>query len=257
MAIVVCLFLASLYWFGGRRPLRVIDDRWRWGARHWRTTAFLSGLALTAVSLSAPVDAFARQTFWMRTVQLIVVVMVAAPLLVLGAPTPRIRRLLGNSARGARQPSKVGAVLAFVLFNGALLLAYVPSVYAATASAGWTRQLAQLTMATLAFVFWSEVIAQPPGRCALSHVERVFYLFLSSAQVRIVGLVLGFASASFYGTSLFEQQVAAGLLLVPGVLTDLIVLTACLYLWLGQDDRQPAERRVLTGPSSFLLRNRV
>jgi cytochrome c oxidase assembly factor CtaG len=220
----------------------VIDAQPRWGARQWRATAFLSGLLIVAVSLSEPVDAVVRQTFWMRTVQLIVVVMVAAPLLVLGAPAPRLARLLGNSGRGPQRPSRLGAVLAFALFNGALLLAYVPSVYAATASAGWTRQLAQLAMAALGFFFWSEVIAQPPRRCALSHVERVFYLFLSSAQVRIVGLILGFASTSFYATPLVEQQLAAGILLVPGVLTDLIVLTVCLYLWLGQEDRQPEER---------------
>jgi putative membrane protein len=276
MAVVVCALLAVLYWLGGRRPLRLIDARPRWGARQWRASAFLGGLAIIAISLSGPVDALVRQTFWMRTVQLIVVVMVAAPLLVLGAPHPRIRRLLGSSGRGSARPSRVGAVLAFTLFNGALLLAYVPSVYAATASPGWSRQLAQLGLTALGFFFWSEVIAQPPGRCALSHVERVFYLFLSSAQVRIVGLILGFASASFYGSSLFEQQLAAGILLVPGVLTDLIVLTVCLYLWLGQDDRQPAERfdggqraaaaagnrrilanEALTGSSSFLSQNRV
>jgi len=276
MTNVVCALLASLYWLGGRRPLRVIDARPRWGARQWRATAFLGGLTIVAVSLSPPVDAIVRQTFWMRTIQLIVVVMVAAPLLVLGAPAPRLHRLLGNSSRGPQPSSRLGAVLAFVLFNSALLLAFVPSVYAATASAGWNRQLAQLAMAALGFFFWSEVIAQPPRRCALSHVERVFYLFLSSAQVRIVGLILGFASASFYGSPLFEQQLAAGILLVPGVLTDLIVLTVCLYLWLGQDDRQPVERydggqraaaaggprrilpdQALTGPSSFLSRNRV
>jgi putative membrane protein len=259
MAFVVCALLAGLYWFGGRRPVRVIDARPRWGGRQWRATAFLGGLAIIAISLSEPVDAIIRQTFWMRTVQLIVVVMVAAPLLVLGAPTPRVDRLLGNSSRRAQRPSRLGPVLAFVFFNGALLLAYVPSVYAATASAGWTRQFAQLAMAALGFFFWSEVITQPPRRCALRHVERVFYLFLSSAQVRILGLILGFASTSFYGTPLFDQQLAAGILLVPGVLTDLIVLTVCLYLWLGQDDRRQATRlgHPLTERSSFLPRNRV
>jgi hypothetical protein len=29
---------------------------------------------------------------------------------------------------------------------------------------------------------------------------------------------------------------------VPGVLTDLVVLTVCLYLWLGQEDRQQVRR---------------
>jgi putative membrane protein len=242
MAALVCALLAGGYWLGGRRPLRVIDARPRWGARQWRATAFFGGLTIVAVSLSEPIDAIVRRTFWMRTVQLIVLVMLAAPLLVLGAPAPRLQRLLQGAVPGPQRPSRKGAVLAFALFNGALLFAYVPAVYAATASASWTRQLAQLVMVALGFFFWSEVIAQPPRRCALTHVERVFYLFLSSAQVRIVGLILGFASTSFYAAPLVDQQIAAGILLVPGVLTDLIVLTVCLYLWLGQEDKKPTGR---------------
>jgi len=63
--------------------------------------------------------------------------------------------------------------------------------------------------------------------------------------------VLGFASASFYPVPLVDQQIAAGILMVPGVLTDLVVLTVCLYLWLGQDDRRQPRlgRQALTGSS--------
>ena len=43
MVTVLCVFLAIGYWLGGRRPLRVIDAQRRWGARHWRTTAFGAG----------------------------------------------------------------------------------------------------------------------------------------------------------------------------------------------------------------------
>jgi cytochrome c oxidase assembly factor CtaG len=50
--------------------------------------------------------------------------------------------------------------------------------------------------------------------------------------------VLGFAPAPFYPVALTDQQIAAGIIMVPGVLTDLVVLTVCLYLWLGQDDRR-------------------
>ena len=240
MVVLLGALLAVGYWLGGRRPLRVIDAQPRWGARQWRASAFGGGLLMVMASLVDPVDARVRQSFWLQTVQLIALVMVAAPLLVIGAPTPRLLRLFGNSGREQRRPLKFYAIAAFGLFNGALLLAYMPAVYHATASPGWTRLAGQLTMVGLGFLFWSQVIAQPPRRCALSHVERVFYLFLSSAQIRILGLVLGFASSSFYGTSLFDQQLAAGILLVPGVLTDLIVVTVCLYLWLGQDDHKTA-----------------
>jgi cytochrome c oxidase assembly factor CtaG len=142
-------------------------------------------------------------------------------------------------------------ILAFLLFNGAILVAYLPAVYRATAGPGWPRQVGQLAMVGVAYLFWSQVIAQPPAHCRLSHLGRVVYLFLSSAQIRVLGVILGFAAAAFYPVSLFDQQVAAGILMVPGVLTDLVVLTVCLYLWLGQDDRGQVQRgrRALTGSS--------
>jgi len=226
------------YVLGGRRPVSVVGKRRRWGARQWRTTAFASGLLIAIVGLSEPIDAVVRNAFWTRTAQLMVMVMVAAPLLVLGSPTPRFQRLLNwkGGASGARAGT-ARSVGAFLAFNLAVLLAYLPGVYRTTAGPGWPRLLSQLTLVILGFIFWSQVIAQPPRACALSHLGRAAYLFLSSALIRLLGLVLGFASASFYGVPLTDQQLAAGIVMVPGVLTDLIVLTVCLYLWLGQESR--------------------
>jgi cytochrome c oxidase assembly factor CtaG len=240
MVLAACVLAAVCYWFGGRRPVRLLPVQRRWGARHWRATVFGTGIVLVALILSGSVDGWVQQRFWLRTVQLIVLVMLAAPLLVLGAPLPRFTRLLRRGRGGPG--SRWTAAAVFVACNGALLLAYIPPVYVATAAAGPLRQAAQLLLVVVAVMFWSQVIAQPPRRCALNHVERVAYLVLSSVLIRVLGLVLGFASTPFYGVPLFDQQVAAGLLLVPGVFTDLIVLTVCLYLWLGQDDRKPAER---------------
>jgi cytochrome c oxidase assembly factor CtaG len=191
--------------------------------------------------LNEEIDAIARNRFWLGTIQLVLLVMLVAPLLVLGAPWPRFAYLLGQ-ARSGRSGSGRLAMLAFALFNGMLFAAYLPPVVAAVDRPGLLRQAAQLAVIGVAVFFWSQVIAQPPRRCALNHVERVAYLVISSVLIRVLGLVLGFASASFYGVPLIEQQLAAGILLVPGVFTDLIVLTVCLYLWLGQDARKSAER---------------
>ena len=247
MVFAFCALLAIGYWLGGRRPLRVIDAERRWTARHWRTLAFAAGLIIVAVTIADPVDGLLHQRIYLRTAQLIVLAMVASPLLVVGAPLPRWKRLIGIPVRGPRRASFVGALVTFVAFNGALILSYVPSVFAGTAALALARQGALLIVVLLGIAFWSEVIAQPPTHCTLSHLGRAFYLFFSSTVLRVLGIVLGFAAAPYYAASLFDQQIAAGILLVPGVLTDLIVLTVCLYLWLGQDDR--AARRSASGGS--------
>ena len=250
MAVPLSVIAGVLYLLGGRRPVRLLDGRPRWGRRQWRVTAFFVGLGMAAIGLSGPLDALARASMATRTAQSVVLLMVVAPLLVLGAPQPRFRRLLEGRSQPSRR-SVAMPILAFVAFNGGILLAYLPAVYRVTAGPGLPRQLGQIVMLGLAYFFWSQVIAQPPARCGLSHIGRVVYLFLSSAQLRILGVVLGFASTSFYPVPLVDQQVAAGILMVPAVLTDLVVLTVCLYLWLGQDDRRQLRpgRQALTGSS--------
>jgi putative membrane protein len=250
MAVGLALIVGVLYLLGGRRPVRLLDAGRRWSGRQWRATAFFVGLGLAAAALSGPLDALARASMATRTAQLVALLMLVAPLLVLGAPLPRFRRLLDSRSQPSRR-SVAMPILAFLLFNGGILLAYLPAVYRATAGPGLARQLGQIVMLGLAYLFWSQVIAQPPAHCGLSHIGRVVYLFLSSAQLRVLGVVLGFASASFYPVPLVDQQIAAGILMVPGVLTDLVVLTICLYLWLGQDDRRQLRhgRQALTGSS--------
>jgi cytochrome c oxidase assembly factor CtaG len=242
MAVGVCFILGVLYVLGGRRPVHLLDARPHWTGRQWRAIAFFAGLALVTVALSGPVDALARTSMATRTAQLVALVMVVAPLIVLGAPEPRFRRLLLGRSHPPRRPVLL-AVLAFLLFNGGMLLAYLPAVYRTTANPGLPRELDQLVLLGLACFFWSQVIAQPPAHCRLSHLGRVVYLFLSSAQLRVLGVILGFAPAAFYSVPLVDQQIAAGILMVPGVLTDLVVLTVCLYLWLGQDDGRQAGRQ--------------
>jgi cytochrome c oxidase assembly factor CtaG len=256
MAIAVCLALAVAYLLGGRRPVRLMNARPRWGPRQWRASAFAAAVVAIGLSLSGPGDALARHSFSTRTVLLMGLIMVVAPLLVLGAPHPRFARLLGFHPHGRRRPL-LWPLMAFLLFNGALLLAYLPAVYRATADPGWPRQLGQLAMLGLAYLFWAQVIAQPPGHCRLPHLGRVVYLFLSSAQLRILGVVLGFAPAPFYPVSLMDQQIAAGIVMVPGVVSDLVVLTVCLYLWLGQDARRQMRHGDPGGRRQPALRHRT
>jgi len=241
MAYAVCAFFGFCYWLGGRRPVRLVEGSRGWAAREWRATSFASGLAIVALLLSPPVDAWFRERFFLRTAQLVTLVMLAAPLIVLGAPWPRYARLLGRSARGASLGSRWAAIVAFTGFNGALVAAHIPLVYRTMEGPGLVRELGQLALAGLGVFFWAQVIAQPPGRCSLSHMERMAYLVLSSVLVRLVGLVLGFAPAPFYDVPLFDQQMGAGVLIVPGVFTDLIVLTVCLYIWLAQDERKQGQ----------------
>jgi len=122
-------------------PLVMATVLYSWGAwtvtaRHpdspWpgRTTVFFqSGVALLWVSLLGPVGAFDDTFFWAHMVQHVIMVMVAAPLLLLGAPIllilrvspPRIRRrwvvpvLKSRLAYSLTNPVTTWLILALVI----------------------------------------------------------------------------------------------------------------------------------------------
>jgi cytochrome c oxidase assembly factor CtaG len=238
MSVVVSILLAFGYLLGGRRPLRVLGAVPGWNARRWRALGFFVALILLALSTTGPIDQLARASLAARTARLIVLMMLVAPLLVLGAPESRIHRLIGPRRR-AGGSSPFLPLASFAAFNAAVLLVFLPGVVHAMAVPA-VAEVIDLGMVGLAYLFWSQVIGQPSRPCRLSYLGRVVYLFLSSMQLRLLGVLLGFASASFYSVPLSDQQIAAGILMVPGVVTDLVVLTVCLYLWLAEQDRGKA-----------------
>src|ERR1700732_5015416 len=83
---------AILYLWGARSPSK--DPRSR-----WRAAAFWSGLATILLALDTPVETLARQLFWAHMTQHLLLIMVAAPLLVVGAPWLQIWRGMPLSIR--------------------------------------------------------------------------------------------------------------------------------------------------------------
>lgn len=76
------LVLMALWYLWAVRKVR-LSDAWN----SWQSVAFLLGLTLLAAVYLGPVSAWSHTFFWAHMTQHLVVMMVVAPLLVLGAPT--------------------------------------------------------------------------------------------------------------------------------------------------------------------------
>jgi hypothetical protein len=110
----------------------------------WRATAYFAGLAALAVALLGPPDHFNGVLFWVHMVQHLLLMLVAAPLLVLGRPVslfllalpPGPRRRVLRAALGFH-PARRAISLAlhplsvFLLYNGSFVLWHLPSLYQA------------------------------------------------------------------------------------------------------------------------------
>jgi cytochrome c oxidase assembly factor CtaG len=268
--------VALLYLLGRSRRPRLLGARRGWGSQEWRATALYTGLAVVLVALNSPIEALARQLFWVHMIQHLLLIMVAAPLVALGAPGLHIwrgvpltlrRPLAAMAVRGrwllplrkvfhwATKP-----VWAWVLFTANLWLWHLPQAYDLTLRNHTVHHLEHGLFLGVSFLFWAQVIDQRPFRCALGQLQRAVYVFLSMLQAWVLAVVLGLATAPYYAYSLMpvrpggisalaDQQIGAGIMWVPGSITFAIALVACLHLWLRDEESaaQQADRGAFPG----------
>jgi putative membrane protein len=266
---------ALWYWRGSRRPsLRAVDPAVRRRVVPWRGLCFAAGLVVVLVALDSPVERLADDWFWAHMLQHVLLMMVAAPLLVLGAPwMPFWRPLpLGFRRRLARafvkNPSfgwlrRVARVVAsplaaWLLFDIDLGLWHIPALYDLTLRNTGVHYAEHLSFVLLGVLFWSQVIESPPFHPRLSPFGRVIYTTAGSAASWLLAIVLTFATTPLYPaqsaghhhlSALADQQLAAGVMLGPGSIPYAIVVFYWLYVWLGADesDRRRARRQPAVG----------
>ena len=245
-------------------PARAGGSGWgQWNASRWRAVAFWSGLGTILVALDTPIETLARQLFWAHMTQHLLLIMVAAPLLVVGAPWLQIwrglplpiRRPLARTA--VRHPALAGPrrafawssapVGAFVLSTANLWFWHWPAVYDLTLRNHAVHHLEHGLFLGLGILFWAQVIDQYPFHARLSQFKRVIFVFGGIIASWALAAVLAFATAPFYSyaaltwrpggiSALTDQQFGAGVMWVPGSITYSIVFIACLYLWFREED---------------------
>lgn len=259
---------AVWYWRGSRRPsLRAVGTTVRRRDVPWRGLCFAAGLVAVVVALDSPVERLADDWFWAHMLQHVLLMMVAAPLLVLGAPwLPFWRPLpLGLRRRLARTFVKspsfawlrhagrfvVSPLAAWLLFDVNLAVWHVPALYESTLRNSGVHYAEHVSFVLLGLLFWSQVLESPPFHPRLSPFGRVVYTTAGSAASWLLAIVLTIATTPLYPaqsaghhgglSALGDQQLAAGVMLGPGSIPYAIVVFYWLYVWLGAED--PRGRR--------------
>jgi putative membrane protein len=235
------------------------------GVRVWQAAAYACGLAALVLALVSPLDALAEALFAAHMVQHLVLLLVAAPLLVLGAPLVpalwalrRARRLaLGRWWRGARSVRAAWRALSqpglvWALYAATLWLWHLPALYQAALASAPTHALEHATLLGSALLFWWTALhAGRPGR--LGRGLDVLYVFTAGLQSGLLGILLTFARTPWYPayapgeaawglTPLEDQQLAGLLMWVPGGVVHLLAALALFVGWLDAAERE-AQRR--------------
>lgn len=243
---------ALLYRLGGRGRKRRPGDA-------WRAASFFAGLAAIVIALDSPVDDLADQLFWVHMVQHILLIGVAAPLLALARPWTRMwrglplgfRRGLGRSLAGpGAAPLRRGvglaggALVSWLLFNVDFCVWHLPVLYDAALRWEFVHAVEHLTFFATALLFWTRVVPAAPWRSSLGELGKLVYLGSTMVVGWVLAIVLALSTSPLYApyaeaasrpghvSALTDQQLAAGVMWVPGGLAYLIAIAVIAYRWL-------------------------
>jgi cytochrome c oxidase assembly factor CtaG len=245
-----------LYWLGGRR-------RPGEAQAPLRSTAFVAGLITIVLALDSPIDDYADKLFWVHMCQHVLLLTVAPPLILLGRPWPRMWRAL---PLGFRTPvgrglvrSKLAAPLrliarpapAWVLFNATLVGWHLPAAYNATLTSNAIHQVEHAMFFFTGLLFWARVVNPGPLRPRLEWPLRASYIVGSMVVGWILAITLVLVEHPLYAhyaslatrpggiSALTDQQLAAGVMWVPGSLAYTIAAFICVYRWLEPQSPRP------------------
>jgi len=204
--VVVNLLVIPIVYVWGVRRVRRASPRRGWPAG--ATCAFMSGWALLCIAYLGPLAAWSHTFFWVHMTQHLIVMMAAAPLLVLGLPvtlwvrasSPRARRayvipiLRSRAVRFITDP-----VVTWVFFAGVLLLTHFTPFF------DWALRnhdadifIEQPLFLIAAFLYYLPVIGKNmlPRRASAGH--RLASMSIMMVPEAIVGAVIYFSPVVLY-----------------------------------------------------------
>ena len=261
-ALVLVPMAALLY----ARGIRSLGGRLRFHDG-WRPPLFYLGLLVAFVALVGPLDHIAEELFLAHMVQHVLLVLVAVPLVLLGAPViPMMRGVPRIIRRGVLIPLLQARVVrgflrlvshplvAWPLFVGTFLGLHFPLVFQAAAESEPLHVFEHGTFALGAYLFWWNVIDPLPLKPNLPYLARVPYIFMTVIPTFVLGAFLTYApdawyavyeaSAARYGlTGLEDQQLGGVIMWIPGsfVMGTALVLVLAVAVRREQEEQLARE----------------
>ena len=237
-----------------------------------RAAAFYGGLLSVVVALDSPLDPLSEKLFAAHMAQHVLLLTVAPPLIVLSAPWTQIWRPLPLRLRRSvakalvrhprTRPLRAGAravtrpLVALLLFDANLVVWHVPALYDATLASQGIHVLEHVLFLTSGLLLWAQVLDSSPFRSRLDWLRRAVFMTVAMLVGWVLAIVIAFAPSPLYSayaslpsrpgglSALGDQQLAAGVMWVPGSLAYTIAIIVFFYRWLGPE---PSARRTRLG----------
>jgi len=274
LIVLIGLAIPAVLYLRGWRYLRTVtrsqSDATRANPRAalvagWKPVAYLSGLVAVGIALMSPIDVLGGQLFFMHMIQHLVLIMIAAPLLLVGNPFPV---LMWGLPRGARQkvggllsgPSKFRRVVTKLTSPGIVWLLFFtvyvgwhdPNMYNLALRSPFVHDLEHLSFFIASMLFWWHVTGVAPRfHRTMTTFQRLTYVLSIIPANMILGVVIAFATEPIYtyyttvprlwGLSVVQDQSIAGIIMwIPGSMMYILIALILVSRIVQSESEKPA-----------------
>jgi putative membrane protein len=234
------------------------------GIRRWEALAFVGGWFALFVALVSPVHAWGRVLFSAHMTQHEILMLVAAPLLVLGRPLIAFMWSLPLEwSRRIGALGKIGwlqkswrvltiPVVAWLIHAVALWSWHVPVLFEAVLHNEWVHTAQHLSFLLSALLFWWALIHGRQGW--MGYGAAALYVFTTSLHSGLLGALLTFSRTVWYpsyvgltaswGLSPLEDQQLGGLIMwIPAGVLYAFAGLVLVAGWLRQAEARSLKKQ--------------
>ena len=223
----------------------------------WRVAASGAGLLSVLVALSPALDQVAHTSFVAHMVQHLLLIVGAAPLLLLADPFAALFWALPTSMRvGAGRLLRPGTTLrrlwrgltvmsvAWLVHVAALWLWHLPIAYDAAVADRAVHDLEHLVFFATGVLFWWPIVQPAPRfQAPTGYGARVVYLVLAAMQGALLGLLLAMSPQTWYRAyaSVNDQSLGGLVMWALGGAVNMLAVLILLGRYLGSQGRAAPE----------------
>ncbi len=226
----------------------------------WRAWCFGGGLLAVAVALLSPIATFDSLFMFMHMIQHLLLVMIAAPLIWLGAPLlPMLwafsrgnRRRLGRLLHPSHPIHRVFHFLtrpgiALPIFVVVIVAWHFPPLYDAAQGRTLIHDLEHATFFGAALLYYWPIIHPTGTKRRMSYAAGIIYLFPAKITGFAIGATLSMAQTAWYQTyidaprlwglsALDDQQLAGLIMWIFGGLLYIVPLLILVVAMIREDE---------------------
>jgi putative copper resistance protein D len=231
-----------------------------------RTAAFLAGLAVIAFALMSGIDAYDTTLFSVHMVQHLLLTLVAAPLIALGAPitallrvaTPNVRRTMILPILHSRVMRVLSfPVVAWLIFAGVMWGTHFSPIFDRSLEDPLVHDLEHGLYLAAGLLFWWPAVGLDPSPWRMPHPVRAMYVLLQMPQNTFLAVAIITSSVPLYAhyatlvrpwgpSVLDDQRIAGSVMWIGGDALFIAAMAAVIAGWMRHERRQEgaADRRV-------------